>query len=167
MKYISKGLQRAVARGHAGAPARRARPTRAAGCVQNRARAPLEPRRCQAGFRQDSPPWHLSRGAVLAACSFPCPSAAQLALPLPLALSRPGEGWNAGAGLLPGQHRDPEEPRHPGFSPSPALTLKMKVVSITSCFTTHFSLKQTISSHKKTLNIFLLLIIEGQLINLA
>ena len=110
--------------------------------------------------------------------SFPWDCAGCLQLPLPArstprpALAAgtgivPGEGWDAGAGLPPGQHRDREELQHPGSSPSPALTLKMKVVSIASCFTTHFSLKQTISSHKKTMNIFLFLIIEGQLINWA
>lgn len=153
-----------MAWGRAGTPAaaRRARPTRAAGRVQDRARAPPEQRLCQAGFRLDLPPWHFSCGAVLAACSFP-------GTPHPRRWHRPRPSGGPGCWCwaAPRQHPQQKVPRHPGSSPSPPLTPKLKVVSIASCFTTHFSLKQTISSHKKTMNIFLLLIIEGQLINWA
>lgn len=51
---------------------------------------------------------------------------------------RPGvQGW------------DPLPALGPSSSPSPMLTLNVEVVSIVSCLTTHFSLKQTISSYKK------------------
>lgn len=159
MKHIRDGLQQSLPwPGDAGAPAaaRRARLTRVAGHVPNGARAEAVPGRiCHRGIFPVGLCW--------------LPAASPHTSPCPCRWHHPGPRGGPGCWCwaVPSQHRDQEEPRHPGSSPSPALTLKMKVASIASCFTTHFSLKQTISSHKKTMNIFLLLIIEGQLINWA
>lgn len=52
-------------------------------------------------------------------------------------------------GRLRGQRWELGKPRRPACSPSLLLTRNMKDVSIVSCFTTHFSLKQTLHIKKK------------------
>lgn len=79
-------------------------------------------RLCQAGFRSPALLEHTSPGLCCWHCH--CPRADQVPL------SAPG----------------------PSSSPSPVLILNMEVLFIVSCLTTHFSLKQTISSHKKKNN---------------
>lgn len=65
----------------------------------------------------------------------------QLSWPLPLAMAPSQGGLERWCWAAPSRHLDQDKPRCAGSSPSPTLTLKLRVVSIVSCFRTHFSLK--------------------------